>query len=39
MKKLLLLSGLLLSLVSNAQWDTHYYVDEFGDNTKDSNEI
>tara|TARA_R110002049_G_scaffold143382_2_gene305368 strand:- start:829 stop:1302 length:474 start_codon:yes stop_codon:yes gene_type:complete len=36
MKKLLLLSGLLLSLVSNAQWDTHYYVDEFGDNTKDS---
>jgi hypothetical protein len=36
MKKLLLLSGLLLSLMSNAQWDTHYYVDEFGDRTDNS---
>ena len=38
MKKLLLLSVLLLSLVSNAQWDVQYYIDEFGDKTSDSYE-
>jgi hypothetical protein len=34
MKNLLLLSALLLSLTLNAQWETNYFVDDFGDKTE-----
>ena len=36
MKNLLLLSALLLSLTLSAQWNTNYYVDDFGDRTDKS---
>jgi hypothetical protein len=36
MKKVLVLSALLLSLTLSAQWQTGYFVDEFGDSTNES---